>query len=131
MGTTGMSLQAEMTRGFVDMAVLLNDKFSDYPKLDAKSVRDYAAGKGLEQIQVRAVKHVAASGKYANAATWIIRGATTVGRASSVVGWVSFTVEGAQIANRMLQAAIDFLEKGPGQVIKNAQNKYLGTRDSA
>ncbi len=119
--------QAEMTRGFVELGVLTAHQLTGYPKLDAQSVRDYAAAKGLEQIQVRAVTHVAASGKYAKAATWIIRGAKLVGGASSVVGWVSFTVEGAQIVNQMLSAVIDFLEKGPGQVVKNAQDKYLGT----
>ena len=123
--------KVEMTRGFVDMAVLLDSQFSDYPQLDADSVRDYAASEGLKRIEVRATKHLkTGSSKYARTATWIIRGAKVVGGTGSVVGWVAFSVEGAEIASRMLEAGVAFLEDGPGQVIRDAQDKYLGAWQS-
>ena len=64
----------EIMRGFVDLTKKSIQQKYGIPSPDQESLKNYLAGKGMKRIEGRAVKHIAQSGKYANSATWIVRG---------------------------------------------------------
>ena len=118
--------QAEMIGGFVDLATLAAQQKYKIPSLDPNSLRNYAVGKGSEKIQARAVIHIAESGKYANAATWLVRGAKVVGTVGTGVGWIVFALDAASILNQMLELTVNLLETGPGKMIERTSSRFLG-----
>ena len=119
--------EGEIMRGFVDLTKLSVQQKYGIPSPDPDSLKNYAAAKGIEKIEVRAVRHVAQSGKYAKSATWLIRGAKVVVGAGTGVGWVVFSLDVANTLNQMINAGIDFLEAGPGAMIEKTSDRVLGT----
>ena len=126
--------EAEVTRGFVDLGELIANKKYPMTKIDdVNSALAYLKNKGQKEtnkaVTARLVARSEAGGKWAKSALWLVRGSKLVATAGSGVGWVVFTIEAAHIVRGLIDAGVKFLEKGPGEIIKDTQSKYLGTRD--
>ena len=118
--------QAEMIGGFVDLATLAAQQKYKIPSLNPNSLGKYTANETLDQIKVRAVIHIAESGTYKQAATWLVRGATAVGTVGTGVGWIVFALDAASILNQMLELTVNLLETGPGKMIERTSSRFLG-----
>ena len=119
--------EAEVTRGFVLVAdKVLKDKFPELNVNDAKGLRDYLAGKGVERIKARAVVHIAKQGSLARPAALLVRGAGMVGLVGSGVGWLVFAVEAVDIVNNILKLTVSALQAGPGAMIEKTSNRITG-----
>ena len=122
--------EAEVTRGFVDLGrLVVSQKYPIDGVENPESVGTYLAGKLNEGITGRAVVHSTMTGKWAGTAAWLVRGSKLVVTAGTGVGWVVFVVDAANILYGMLELGVAFLEDGPGQLVEEARNKYLGSRD--
>lgn len=126
--------KGEVTRGFIDLAELLaNKKYPSTKIEDARSALTYLKDRTRKdvnkEVTARLVARSQAGGKWAKSALWLVRGSKLVAAAGSGVGWVVFTIEAAHILNDLIQAGVKVLEQGPGELIKDSQSKYLGTRD--
>ena len=127
-----------VTRGFVTLALgedsnvgdlivtVANKKYPILKVADQKSLTNFYAEKRLKQIKVRAAAYVPNTGTQKVIASLFMKSGTIALKASNLLGWVIFTIDVAEIALNIIEAAIEGLKNGPGAVIKDTSDRFLG-----